>query len=67
MNAPMESNVPGIYVAGTAVAGNRASQFKTFLENCRQHVEKIVAHLAGGPATSRNAAFERQIKAAPES
>ena len=63
----METKVPGIYVGGTAVAGSQSSRYKTFLENCHQHVEKIVAHLTGGPATSRDAAFQRQIEAAPES
>ena len=41
----MESNVPGLYVAGTAVAGTQSSRYQTFLENCHVHVDRIVAHL----------------------
>lgn len=39
----LESNVPGLYVAGTALAGKHTD--KIFIENTRDHGEKIVAHL----------------------
>jgi len=45
--ATMETNVPGIYIAGTAVAGTQSSHYKTFLENCHQHVDQILDHLTG--------------------
>ena len=38
----METNVPGVYVAGTAIAGTQG-RYKTFLENCHVHVERIMA------------------------
>lgn len=41
----METNVSGLYVAGTAVAGTQSSRYKLFLENCHVHVERIVSHL----------------------
>lgn len=63
----METNVPGIYVAGTAVAGTQSSRYTTFLENCHEHVDKIVAHLTGRSTRSADAAFRCQIEAAPES
>ncbi len=42
----MMSNVPGIYLAGTAVGGTQ-TRYKIFLENCHAHVAAIVAHLTG--------------------
>jgi thioredoxin reductase (NADPH) len=41
--ASCESNVPGLYVAGTLQAG-RATD-KIFIENSREHAPKIVRHL----------------------
>ncbi len=46
----METNVPGLYIAGTAVAGTQSSHYKIFLENCHIHVDRILAHLRGEPA-----------------
>lgn len=63
----METNIPGVYVAGTAVAGTQTSHYKTFLENCHDHVERIVAHLTGQPTPESDPAFQRDIEAAPES
>jgi thioredoxin reductase (NADPH) len=62
----MQTNVDGIYVAGTAVAGTQNSKYKTFLENCHQHVDKIVADIAGGHSPSRQRAYASQIAAQPE-
>jgi len=42
----METNVPGIYVAGTAVGGTQ-DKYKVFIENCHVHVGRIVASLTG--------------------
>ncbi len=42
----METNVPGLYVAGTAVAGTQSS-FQVFLENCHVHADRIAAALTG--------------------
>ena len=42
----METNVPGIYVAGTA-AGGTQRRFRVFIENCHVHVDRIVAALTG--------------------
>jgi bacillithiol disulfide reductase len=51
--ATMQSNVPGVFVAGTAVAGTQ-QRYKVFIENCHSHVWKIVAALTGAapPAES---------------
>ncbi|HUO08518.1 MAG TPA: NAD(P)-binding domain-containing protein [Phycisphaerae bacterium] len=45
----METNVPGLYVVGTAIAGTQGGErsYKVFLENCHVHVERVVSHLKG--------------------
>ena len=45
----METNVPSIYVAGTAVGGTQ-DKYTVFIENCHVHVERIIAALTGAPA-----------------
>lgn len=51
----MQTNVKGLYVAGTAVAGTQASGVHQFIETSHIHVDRIVAALTGGstpvPAT----------------
>lgn len=42
----METNVPGLYVAGTAAAGSQ-KRYTLFIENCHIHVAKITAALTG--------------------
>ena len=42
----MLTNAPGVYIAGTAVAGTQRG-YKVFLENCHVHVDRVVAHLTG--------------------
>ena len=42
----METNVPNLYVAGTAVGGTQ-DKYRVFIENCHIHVERIVASLIG--------------------
>ncbi len=44
--ATMESNVPGVYVVGTAVAGTQ-ERFRLFIENCHIHVSRVVKALTG--------------------
>lgn len=43
--ASCETNVPGLYVAGTVQAGRKTD--KIFIENSRDHGARIIAHLAG--------------------
>jgi thioredoxin reductase (NADPH) len=65
----METNVPGIYLAGTVAAGIQ-QRYTLFIENCHEHAGKIVQAITGrwpeqlGDAASRNynLAFE-QIEA----
>lgn len=42
----MMTNVPGLYVAGTAAAGTQ-KKFRLFIENCHPHVSKIVRSITG--------------------
>ncbi len=44
----LETDVPGLFIAGVVVAGFDAN--KVFIENGRFHGEKILAHIRGGPA-----------------
>jgi len=44
----LETNVPGVFIAGVVVAGFDAN--KVFIENGRYHGDKIVARLKGLPA-----------------
>ena len=43
----METDVPGLYVAGTAAAGKRQEHYTLFIENTHVHVAKIVKALTG--------------------
>jgi len=45
----METNVPGLYIAGTTVAGARQgrTRYRLFIENSHVHVGKIVQHITG--------------------
>ena len=45
----METSVPGIYVAGTAIGGTQ-DKYSVFIENCHVHVERIVAAVTGSRA-----------------
>jgi len=57
----METNVPGVYVAGTAVGGTQ-DKYRVFIENCHVHVGRIVAALTGAAPPPTPVAL-----AAPES
>ena len=48
--ATMQTNVPGLYVAGTASAGTQI-RFHLFIENCHPHVAKITTSLTGREPT----------------
>lgn len=41
----MQTQRPGIYVAGTAIGGTQSSKYQVFLENCHDHSIKIADHL----------------------
>jgi thioredoxin reductase (NADPH) len=44
--ATMQTSVPNIYVAGTAVAGTQ-DKYRVFIENCHVHVDRIINALTG--------------------
>ena len=46
----METNVPGLYVAGTAARGSQQSKYELYIENTHTHVHRIIAHLQGRKA-----------------
>lgn len=54
----MQTNIPGVYVAGTAVAGTQ-DRYRLFIENCHVHVERILAHLRGRIAQAPEPVFVR--------
>ena len=41
--ATMETNVPGVFVAGTAIAGSPVERVRIIVEDCHVHVPRIVA------------------------
>jgi thioredoxin reductase (NADPH) len=43
----METDVPGLYVAGTAAAGTQLGGVRAFIENTHVHVERVVAAVTG--------------------
>ena len=57
----METNVPGVFVAGTAVGGTQ-DKYRVFIENCHVHVSRIISALTGSAPLPEPAA-----PAAPES
>jgi thioredoxin reductase (NADPH) len=61
----METNIPGLYVAGTAVGGTQ-QKFRIFLENCHVHVPRILNHLLNRPALDEHAVADN-IALQPES
>jgi len=44
--ATMQTSVPGLYVAGTAVGGTQ-DKYTVFIENCHVHADRIVSALTG--------------------
>lgn len=61
----MESNVPGVFVAGTAIAGSPAERVRIIVEDCHVHVERIVNALKRGAAGSQPADTERPMGSQP--
>ncbi len=65
-SATMETNAPGVYLAGTVAAGVQ-QRYTLFIENCHEHAGKIVQAITGrwpeqlGDAASHNyhLSFER--------
>lgn len=45
--ATMQTNVEGVYVAGTAAAGSERQGVRTFIETAHVHVDRILAHVTG--------------------
>jgi thioredoxin reductase (NADPH) len=43
----METNVPGVFIAGTAVAGTPPRKVSVIVETCHVHVPRIVAAISG--------------------
>jgi thioredoxin reductase (NADPH) len=45
----METNLPGLYIAGTTTtaAGMRQDRYRLFIENSHEHVAKIVQAITG--------------------
>lgn len=41
----METNVPGVYVAGTAISGSPEERVRVIVEDCHVHVPRIMAAL----------------------
>lgn len=54
----METPIPGVYVAGTAIAGTQAN-YRVFIENCHVHARRIVASLQGQATDAADVNFPR--------
>ena len=54
----METNVPGVYVAGTVIGGTQ-DKYETFIENGHVHTERIVAALNGAPVPAAPAPLDQ--------
>jgi len=62
----MMTNVPNLYVAGTAAAGTQ-NAFKLYIENSHPHVTKIITSLTGSPPPPRLVNTSAQTYGLPES
>lgn len=54
----METNIPGLYVAGTSIGGTQ-DKYRVFIENCHVHVDRIVAALQGRTLTAEAVDFDQ--------
>jgi len=54
----METNVPGIFLAGTAIAGSPVGRVRIIVEDCHVHVPRIVNAISAR-ATRRSTAASR--------
>ena len=57
--ATLETNVPGVFIAGVVVAGFDAN--KVFIENGRYHGDKIVARLLGQAGARRRRRLSAEL------
>lgn len=53
----METNIAGIYIAGTTAAGTQ-SPYRLFIENAHEHVSKILSSITGKIKEKRENNFE---------
>jgi thioredoxin reductase (NADPH) len=60
-NETMETNVPGLYVIGTAAAGTQKT-YRLFIENCHEHVGKVHTALTGKWPEKLGTVPERQYE-----
>jgi thioredoxin reductase (NADPH) len=56
--ATMQTNVPGVYIAGTAIGGTQ-EKYTVFIENCHVHADRILASLTGHSPPPAPAPVER--------
>lgn len=56
--ATMQTNVSGVYVAGTAIGGTQ-QRYAVFIENCHVHTQRIIASLTGAAPPPAPAPVER--------
>lgn len=54
----METNIRGVYVAGTAVGGTQ-EKYRLFIENCHVHVERIIESLRGHVSAAQEPQYTR--------
>jgi thioredoxin reductase (NADPH) len=54
----MQTDIPGLYVAGTATGGTQ-DKYKLFIENCHVHVDRIMAALTGAAPPQSPPPLER--------
>ncbi len=54
----MLTNVPNLYVAGTAIAGTQ-SGYRIFLENCHVHVPRIIGSITGNTVTAKELVIDQ--------
>ena len=62
----MMTDVPHLYIAGTAAAGTQNS-FKLFIENCHRHVTRITRSITGQTPDPRFINTQVQTLGLPES
>lgn len=63
----METNIKGIFIAGTATAGTQTSSYKIFLENCHVHVQRILHAITGQASEQGSPDYLQQATLNPES
>jgi thioredoxin reductase (NADPH) len=61
----MQTNTPGVYICGTAVAGTQASGVEVYIETSHVHTRRIVRDITGN--TAADADLETPVYTLPES